>query len=85
MISFDIIGLGGNVTDILIRGVPAEQVAAIDELAKGLGLSRNDYLRREVQQVAGRRAVRVTMKDLEDFCAMSSGLGDEDIMRQAWS
>ncbi|MEL4359066.1 MULTISPECIES: type II toxin-antitoxin system VapB family antitoxin [unclassified Luteococcus] len=72
-------------TDILIRGVPAEQVAAIDEMAKDLGLSRNDFLRREVQQVAGRRAVRLTMQDLEDFCERYADLGDPEVMRQAWS
>lgn len=72
-------------TDILIRGVPPEQVAAIDEIAKELGLSRNDFLRREMQQVAGRRAVRVTRKDLEDFAERYADLGDPDVMRQAWS
>lgn len=72
-------------TDILIRGVPAEQVAAIDEMAKDLGLSRNDFLRREVQQMAGRRAVRLTRKDLEDFAERYAGLGDPELMKQAWS
>ena len=37
-------------TDILIRGVPDEVLAAIDARAKRVGLSRTAYLRRALER-----------------------------------
>lgn len=68
-------------TDVLIRNLHAEDVARIDELAAQLGLSRNEYLRRRIEQDARRSRKHVTVADLGKFV----DLGDEEIMRDAWS
>jgi hypothetical protein len=71
-------------TDILIRDVPDDVVAAIDANAGRLGLSRTEYLRRTVAQAAHRPAT-VTVEQLRRFGATFVDLADDEIMRQAWS
>ena len=39
-------------TDLLVRDVPDHVVAAIDAKAKRLGLSRTEYLRRQITRAA---------------------------------
>jgi hypothetical protein len=70
-------------TDLLIRDVPDDVVAAIDTNASRLGLSRSEYLRRALAQAAHRRGA-VTIGDLARFESSFADLGDEDLMRQAW-
>jgi hypothetical protein len=71
-------------TDILIRDVPDDVVAAIDASAGQLGLSRTEYLRRTLTQVA-RRPAAVTVEQLRRFGSRFADLADEDLMRQAWT
>jgi hypothetical protein len=71
-------------TDLLIRDVPDEIVAAIDNNAGRLGLSRSEYLRRTLAQAALKTGV-VTMEDLTRFESIFADLGDDDIMRGAWT
>ena len=71
--------------DLLIRDVPAEDVARIDAHAARLGLSRTEYLRRRLHQDAARPAAPVTVADLRAFGARFVDLNDPDVMRQAWS
>ncbi len=71
--------------DILIRDVPAEDLARIDAHAARLGLSRTEYLRRRLHQDAARPAALVTADDLRAFSARFGDLDDPDVMRQAWS
>ncbi len=70
-------------TDLLIRDVPDEVVAAIDANAGRLGLSRNEYLRRTVARAAHKPAT-VTVNDLAAFGTVFADLADDDVMRQAW-
>jgi Ribbon-helix-helix protein, copG family len=72
------------VPDLLIRDVPAEDVARIDAHAARLGLSRTEYLRRRLHQDAARPATPVTVADLRAFGARFGDLGDPEVMRQAW-
>ena len=72
-------------TDVLIRNVPAEDLARIDEQAARVGLSRNEYLRRRIMQEAARTRPSVTRADFERLAQLSQDLLDEDIMRDAWS
>lgn len=72
------------VSDILIRGVPESTVAEIDRRASGLGLSRNEFLRRWLDQGI-RPARKVTADDLRRFGRLASDLADPEVMRQAWS
>jgi hypothetical protein len=73
------------VPDVLIRDVPAEDLARIDARAARLGLSRTEYLRRRLHQDAARPATPVTEEDLKTFSARFGKLGDPDVMRRAWS
>jgi hypothetical protein len=71
--------------DVLIRDVPAEDLARIDALAAGLKLSRTEYLRRRLHQEASRPSAPVTSRDLQQFAARFSDLEDPEVMRRAWS
>lgn len=82
MISADILC---TVPDVLIRDVPAEDLARIDALAAGLKLSRTEYLRRRLHQEAARPSTPVTSGDLQRFASRFSDLEDPEVMRQAWS
>jgi len=71
-------------SDILIRDVPEATVAEIDRRAGDLGVSRNEYLRRWLDQEM-RAAQRVTAEDLRRVSRLASDLADPDVMREAWS
>ncbi|NUT31578.1 MAG: antitoxin [Hamadaea sp.] len=70
-------------TDLLIRDVPDEVVAAIDSNAGKLGLSRTEYLRRTLAQ-AVHRTGQLSVADLARFESRFADLDDPEIMRQAW-
>jgi hypothetical protein len=71
--------------DVLIRDVPEDVLAVVDSHAAMLGLSRNEYLRRQLAQDAHRSTVPVTMEDLRWFTETFGDLADPEVMRQAWS
>lgn len=71
-------------TDILIRDISDAALGEIDRLAAEAKISRNEYLRRWVNN--GFRPVgKVTRADLARFAEMAKDLADPEIMRQAWS
>jgi hypothetical protein len=72
-------------SDVLIRDVPEDVLAAIESHAARLGLSRNEYLRRQLAQDAVRSTIPVTMDDLRWFADTFSDLADPDVMKQAWT
>jgi class 3 adenylate cyclase len=71
--------------DVLIRDVPDDVITVIDRRAAALGLSRSEYLRRQLSQLAGRSEVAVTVADLKHFSHFARDLDDPDVMDQAWS
>ena len=71
--------------DVLIRDIPADDIARIDAQAARLGLSRNEYLRRRLHQEASRRPTAVTVDALRAFGDRFPDLGDPEVMRGAWS
>lgn len=71
-------------TDLLIRDVPDNVVAAIDAKAGRLGLSRTEYLRRTLAQAA-HQPTTVTVDHLRRFASTFADLADDDLMRQAWT
>jgi Ribbon-helix-helix protein, copG family len=73
-----------TVSDLLIRDIPDDVVAAIDARAARLGLSRTEYLRRRLAQDAALGEGTVTVDDLERFADMFAGLVDPSVMDQAW-
>lgn len=72
-------------SDVLIRDIPEEVLAAIDAHAARLGLSRNEYVRRELVRVAQRSGSAVSVADLRRFGDTFADLADPDLMDQAWS
>lgn len=72
--------------DILIRDLPEDVVAAIDTTAKRLGLSRNEYLRRELAAKAHVETPRrkVTVEDLRRSAELLADARDPEIMAGAW-
>lgn len=72
-------------SDVLIRDVPDEVLAVIDRRASDLGLSRSEYLRQLLSQLARRSDALVTATDLERFSDTVRDLDDPHAMDQAWS
>ena len=71
--------------DLLIRNFPAEDLALLDEHAARLGVSRTEFLRRQLHQEARRTATKVTAADLSRFSAAAADLADDAVMSDAWS
>lgn len=71
-------------SDLLIRDVPDDVVAAIDARAGRLGLSRTEYLRRRLAQDATVAEGKVGVDDLARFAATFADLADPAVMDRAW-
>ncbi len=71
-------------TDMLIRDLPDEVVAALDAQAERLGISRSEYVRRRLTQDAVTSGVTVTTSDLARFAQAFADLDDPDVMSRAW-
>ncbi len=71
-------------TDMLIRDVPDEVIAALDEHAARLGLSRSEYVRRRLAQDAATPGSPVSVQDLARFANVFSDLADPEVMSRAW-
>ncbi len=71
-------------TDVLIRDVPDDVIAAVDARAGRLGLSRSEYLRRRLAQDAAAPGSPVSTTDLARFAEVFSDLANPDVMTQAW-
>jgi hypothetical protein len=71
-------------SDVLIRDVPDEVLAAIDAKAALLGISRVEYVRRRLAQDASLTTVAVTANDLRRFSDIFADLADPNVMAGAW-
>jgi plasmid stability protein len=72
------------VSDVLIRDIPDEVLAAIDSRAARLGISRVEYVRRRLAQDAAVEPVSVTVEDLNRFSGSFTDLADPAVMAGAW-
>lgn len=72
-------------TDILIRDVPDDVLAAIEAKAKRVGLSRTEYLRRALERERVTDAGRVSVEQLARAAALARDLDDPEVMAGAWS
>lgn len=70
--------------DILIRNLPDSVVADIDALASRLGISRVEFVRRQLIQAAKRMSQPVSVEDLKQSDVRLGGLLDNDVMERAW-
>ncbi len=71
-------------TDLLIRGLDADDLERLEARARRLGLSRGEYVRRRLRADA-RPVIAVSVADLERFAEALSDLGDDAVMADAWS
>jgi plasmid stability protein len=71
-------------TDMLIRDVPDDVIAAVDARANRLGLSRSEYVRRRLAQDAATTKAVVTTQDLARFGEAFADLANPDVMSRAW-
>ena len=71
-------------SDVLIRDIPDDVLAALDVLAERLGLSRTEYIRRRLAQDARAARVSVTTDDWRRFADDYRDLGDAAVMKRAW-
>ena len=71
-------------TDVLIRDVPDDVIAAVDAHASRLGLSRSEYLRRRLAQDAAASGSPVRAGDLARFAEVFGDLADPEVMARAW-
>ena len=70
-----------GVTDILIRDVPDDVVAALDANAQRAGITRAEYLRRVLAEQQG---PALTRDHLNRFAQRTADLGDPEVMAAAW-
>ena len=71
-------------SDVLIRDVPDDVLAAIDARAGRLGLSRTQYLRRRLAQDAAADGSPITADDLRAFAVAFADVADDEVMSAAW-
>ncbi len=71
-------------SDILIRDVPDDVLAAIDAKAQAAGLSRSEYLRRALARERSEAIIDVTIDDLASFADTFADLDDGSVMDSAW-
>ena len=71
-------------TDMLIRDVPDDVIAALEAHARQLGLSRTEYVRRRLTQDAAASGSPVSTGDLARFAAVFGDLADAGVMSRAW-
>jgi hypothetical protein len=72
------------VTDVLIRDVPDDVLAALEAKAKRAGLSRTEFLRRALARESASEGAAVSVADLERFASSFDDLMNETVMDDAW-
>lgn len=71
-------------TDMLIRDIPDDVIAAVDAHAGRLGLSRSEYARRRLAQETEMSGSAVSIADLARFAENFGDLADPEMMSRAW-
>ena len=71
-------------TDVLIRNIPDDVLAAVDANAARLGVSRAEYIRRRLAAERALTGEGGSAQDLLVFGERFSGLADESLMDAAW-
>ncbi len=71
--------------DILIRNIPASTLSLLDSRAARLGISRSEYLRRQIEHDVLRERGGVTVADLARAAGLASDLLNDEVIQAAWS
>ena len=70
--------------DVLIRGLTTGAVARIDAEATNLGLSRNEFLRRKLEERPIKADEELTEEHWKRSAEVFRDLGDPEVMAGAW-
>ena len=70
--------------DMLVRDLPDAVIIEIDAQAARLGVSRAEYVRRQLVSESQRVKRAVTVSDLERSDGALAGLLDDELMKRAW-
>ena len=73
-----------GVPDMLVRDLPDAVIIEIDAQAARLGVSRAEYVRRQLVSESQRVKRAVTVSDLERSDGALAGLLDDELMERAW-
>lgn len=68
-----------------VRGVPDDVVEKLDRAAAAKGMSRNAYVVEVLTEHARRVRPGVSRESFATAAELAADLGDEDVMRAAWS
>jgi len=68
-----------------IRGLPIDVVDKLDVAAAERGISRNAYVVEVLTEHARRVRPTVTPESFAEALVLAADLGDEELMRSAWS
>ncbi len=68
-----------------VRGLEPEVVDKLDAAAAARGMSRNAYVREILSEHARLVRPTVTRESFAQAADLAADLGDEDVMRGAWS
>ncbi len=71
-------------SNVLVRDIPQNVLAALDAHAARCGISRNEYIRRRLAQDVATMCAPVSVADLRGFSAAFSDLADTSVMNEAW-
>ncbi|MDP9116542.1 MAG: hypothetical protein M3O28_04630 [Actinomycetota bacterium] len=70
--------------DVLIRGLSDTAVAQLNAAAGAVGLSRNEFLRRQFEAATPTSGLVVTAADLRRAAEAASDLREQGAMAAAW-
>jgi hypothetical protein len=70
--------------NILIRDLSQEAIDRIDTAAANLGLSRNEYLRRKLEEGSPAGERTVSAEDWQRSAEVFADLADPTVMEAAW-
>jgi hypothetical protein len=71
-------------SDVVIRDIPDDALAVMDQLAARMGLSRTEFIRRRLIQDARAARISVTAEDWSRFTDTYRDLGESAVMDHAW-
>lgn len=70
--------------DVVVSDIPSEVAAAIDTQARQAGLSRSEFLRRQMIRMANSTGRPATVDDLCSIGERFADLADVEVMLEAW-
>jgi len=71
-------------TDILVRDLPDDVIAGLDRRAEQLGLSRAEFIRRQLSTASAGGCDVVTIESLKHVAEICEDLADSEVMASAW-